>query len=60
MVVGGGGGVQSGCEPRIEVIVIMQKNREGVRSGGGRGGGGGGGGGGGADRSGGVRKIGNY
>ena len=23
---GGGGGVQSGCEPRIEVIVKMSKN----------------------------------
>ena len=35
---GGGGGRMGGCEPRIEVIVKMQKKREkkvvGVRSGG--------------------------
>ena len=47
----GGGGGQSGCEPRIEVIVKMKKKSRdgaGVRSGGaGRGGGSGRGGGGG-------------
>ena len=27
----GGGGVQGGCEPRIEVIVKMQKKVRGIR-----------------------------
>ena len=39
----GGGGVQGGCEPRIELIVKMHK-KVGRGGGAGRGGGGGGGG----------------
>ena len=30
---GRGGGVRGGCEPRIEVIVKMQKEGRGIRSG---------------------------